>query len=121
MIDRVQGRRKPRVMELGLNLKEFSISSLQEIAEIVENTVREYISQKLGRRLDQLNVIVKTEVNDVLRVTVDVELIGRSKGRLDFNTLIEEAIREAYSRVEEVLRNAAKGSRGESNKLKENT
>ncbi len=121
MINRTQGKHTPRIIELGLNLKEFSINSLQEIAEIVENTVREYISQKLGRRLDQLNVIVKAEISDVLRVTVDVEVIGRSKGQLNFDVLVEEAIKEAYSRIEEVLKDAAKESRRENSRSKKDT
>lgn len=96
--------RKPKVMEVGLELESISLDFLQEVAVLMENTIREYIESKLGRRLEQLNIIVNVEIDDSLNITVDAEIHGKSRGRIDYNLLLEEAIKEAYKVVEEELR-----------------
>lgn len=108
--------RRPRIIEVGLELENISLDFLQKIAILMENTIREYIGSRLGRRLEQLNIIVNTEVNDSLKIIVDVEIYGKSKGRIDYNLLLEEAIEEAYKVVEEELRNV-KRNRGENREV----
>lgn len=96
-------RPKAKVIGLGLDLTSISTDFLQDLALAVENTIRKYVESKLGRRLEQLNIIVNVEVNDSLRIIVDVELLGKSRGRIDYDTLLDEAIKEAYRVAEEVL------------------
>lgn len=103
---------RPKVIELGLDLTSISTDFLQDLALVVENTIREYVESKLGRRLEQLNIIVNVEVNDSLRIIVDVELLGKSRGRIDYDVLLDEAIKEAYRAAEEVLEHVKRG-RGE--------
>ena len=102
---------RPKVIELGLDLTNISTDFLQDLALVVENTIREYVESKLGRRLEQLNIIVNVEVNDSLRIIVDVELLGRSRGRIDYDVLLDEAIKEAYRVAEEVLEHVKRGRR----------
>lgn len=103
----------PKVVELGLNLDTITINKLEEIASLMESYIREYIFNKLGSRLEQLNITLSLDITDVLRVRVEVEVIGRSKGRINYDSLIDEAVREAYRRIEEVLRKYAKGDKRE--------
>jgi len=103
---------RPKVIELGLDLTSISTDFLQDLALVVENTIREYVESELGRRLEQLNIIVNVEVNDSLRIIVNVELLGKSRGRIDYDVLLDEAIKEAYRVAEEVLEHVKRG-RGE--------
>lgn len=104
-------RPRPKVIELGLDLTSISTDFLQDLALAVENTIRKYVESKLGRRLEQLNIIVNVEVDDSLKIIVDVELLGKSRGRIDYDTVLNEAINEAYRIAEEVLEHVKRGRR----------
>ncbi len=111
----------PKIVELGLDLDKITMERLEEIANLMELYIREYIFNKLSGRLEQLNVTLSLEVTDVLRIKVDVEIIGKSKGRIDYDTLIDEAIREAYRKIEEVLRGDVRRNKGENTESKDYT
>ena len=104
-------RPRPKVIELGLDLTSISTDFLQDLALAVENTIRKYVESKLGRRLEQLNIIVNVEVDDSLKIIVDVELLGKSRGRIDYDTVLNEAINEAYRIAEEVLEHVKRDRR----------
>ncbi len=110
----------PKIVELGLDLDKITTEKLEEIATIMESHIREYIFSKLGSRLEQLNITLSLDVADVLRIRVEVEIIGKSRGRIDYDALIDEAIRDAYKRIEEVLKNSVKGNKREDTVIKEN-
>ncbi len=103
----------PKIVELGLDLDKITTDRLEEIANLMEAYIREYIFNKLGGRLEQLNITLSLEVTDVLRIRVDVEIIGKSKGRISYDVLIDEAIREAYRKIEEVLKKSAERDKRE--------
>ena len=94
----------PKIVELGLDLDKITTDKLEEIARLMESYIREYIFNKLGNRLEQLNITLSLEVTDVLRIKVYAEIIGKGRGRINYVSLIDEAIREAYRRIEEVLK-----------------
>ena len=96
---------KPKTILIGINFQNLTSDFIQRLGELMEEEIRRYILKRIGRRLDNFDIIVKIEASDMLRISVDVGVVGR--GRFEYDILLDEAIKEAYSKVEEVLRNEA--------------
>ncbi len=99
-----------KFIKLNLELEKLTDELLEELAIKVEETIVKLLSKRLGRRIDDFNIIVNIEKEDIVTLTISLEVTGRSRGRINYETVVEEALNTAYKLFEKELRRFVKGS-----------
>ena len=53
--------------------------------------------------MEHFNIIISTEKEDKITLTISIEVIGRSRGKINYETVIDEALNEAFKLFEKEL------------------
>ncbi len=97
----------PRAIVVGLDRKPLSEEEAEQLLLEFESKLREYLEERLGRRLESLDVIVEGELSPdgrEFRVSVDVRATGRLIAPLSYDEVVAEAIDAAARWLERKLR-----------------
>jgi hypothetical protein len=99
------------VEELGL--PELTSEQIEELCAIVEEAAREYVLSKVSsKKIETLDISVETEGAKPVTLTVDVDIaLSPLMKNLDVQTLVKEAIKEAFKSAEKYLRECTCHSR----------
>ena len=103
-----------RIVNVGLAEKPIDMEELEELLTIFEEKLRSRIEEALGRRLEELDLVVKADVEEggLLSVNVDVRATGRFIAPLSYDEVLAEAIDEAAKWLEERLRSRRASGEG---------
>jgi len=97
----------PRVIDVGLSRKPLTPEEVEDLLLGFERVLREFLEERLGRRLEHLDITVEAEVSPdgkSLRVAVDVRATGRLIAPLSYDEVVAEAIDAAARWLEHRLR-----------------
>ena len=100
--------------EVGLSEKPLTLEELESLLVIFESRILSYIRRRLGRRVEDLGLVINAELSEegrVLRLTVDVRASGRQIAPISYDEVLAEAIEDAARKLESEL----KKRRGSSN------
>jgi hypothetical protein len=88
-----------------IGIPELSDDQLQALAELAENTARDYIYTRISRReISNLEITVESLGPKPITVTIEVELDPKpSTKKHDAERLTREATQEAFDAVEHYL------------------
>ncbi len=102
-----------RVVELGVRGR-IGEEELEELLSGFEEVLRRGVTERLRRRLRELDILVEGEVAEdgTLRVRVDVSARGLPVPPLTYDEVLAEAIREAEGWLESELRARVAGRGG---------
>jgi len=103
----------PRIVEIGVRGR-VSEELLEELLAGFEEVLRRSITERLKRRLRELDIIVQGEIEEdgTLRVRVDVSARGLPIPPLSYDEVLAEAIKEAERWLESELRARVAGGGG---------
>ncbi len=95
-----------RVVDIGLRLSGIDEAVLEELLVGFEERIRRGIEERVGRRLDEMEIIVEADYGGggELTVKVDVRVTGRLIAPLSYDEVVAEAIEEAAEWLERQLR-----------------
>lgn len=106
-----------RVVEVGLSERPLSVEELEELLVGFERRVLGFLRRRLGRRLEDLELVVDAELSpDGRRLSLRVEAraVGRLIAPLSYDEVLAEAIEEAGRWLQErLLRRGGVGEGGE--------
>ncbi|ABM80436.1 hypothetical protein [Hyperthermus butylicus] len=106
----------PRVIDVGLGKKPLSLEELEEILGEVERMLSRELEERLGRRLEELDIVVEGVLSPDgrnLQILIDVRATGRLIAPLSYDEVVAEAIDAAAKWLERRLRSRlAKGEGG---------
>jgi ribosome-associated translation inhibitor RaiA len=94
-------------VRVGLEFKPLTLEEVEELLSGFEQVLRESLEEKLGRRLESLDVIVEAELSPdgkELNLSVDVRATGRLIAPLSYDEVVAEAIDAAARWLERKLR-----------------
>ena len=95
----------PRVVHVGLSGVRLTEERLAELLSGFEERIREHLRQRLRRRIDEFDIVVKGEYDgEKLDVLVDVRVVGRVIAPISYEEVLAEAIEEAGRWLEDQLR-----------------
>ena len=79
---------------------------VEELCELAEETARKYVLSKIpSRKISTLNITVETQGRKPITVNIDVEItLSPLMKNYDVKKLAKEATQEAFTLVEEYLR-----------------
>ncbi|MBC7130485.1 DUF3194 domain-containing protein [Candidatus Bathyarchaeota archaeon] len=88
------------------SLPELTPERLEEICLLAEEAARNYVLSRFpAKRVENLNVIVETSVEEQLNITVEVELtLSPLMREADAKKVADEAVKHAFAEVEKYLR-----------------
>jgi hypothetical protein len=94
------------IILVNLGLPELTIEQKVTLCATAENAAHNYILSKVSSKMiDKLDISVEAEGFKPLNLSVEVNLILSQKaGNFDVQTLIKQAINEAYKASEDYLR-----------------
>ena len=87
---------------LNLDLNAISVEDLVNLCEIVEKSVRAYLREKLPAK-EEFDLVVSVEKDDKITITVDIGIVGRYSGLIDYEAVIGDAINYARRVLESEL------------------
>lgn len=92
-----------------IGLPELNSKQVEELCEIGEKAVRDYISSKISaRRISALDVTIDVEGAKPITVNIDIEIVLSPLMKdYDAKKLVNEAKQKAFSAIEAYLRNIA--------------
>ena len=90
-------------MELGI--PELTETQFEEVGQTAEKAARRLIFSKVNPKIvEKLDISVEAEGTKPVNVIVDVDLaLSQEIKDVDVNTLVEEAVKEAFKAVEDYL------------------
>jgi len=95
-----------RAVDVGLGERPLTPEELEELLEGFERRLLRALRRRLGRRLEELDVVVEAELSPdgrSLRVRVDARAAGRLIAPLSYDEVLAEAIDEAGRWLQERL------------------
>ena len=102
-----------RIVRVGLESKPLTVEEAELLLTEFERVLRETLEDRLGRRLEHLDVVVEAELSPngrELRLSVDVRAAGRLIAPPSYDEVVAEAIDAAARWLERRLRaRVAKG------------
>jgi hypothetical protein len=89
-----------------LEIPELTSEQVEELCAIAEKAAREYVTSKVpSKRIETLNISVETEGTKPVTVTIDVDVVLSPLMKdFDVESLVEEAVKEAFASVDKYLR-----------------
>jgi len=106
------GRREAVV---GLEERPISVDEVEALLEGFEERIRRYLRRRLGRRLEELEIVVDAELLDGgrrLLLRVDARAAGRLIAPFSYDEVLAEAIDEAARWLERRLRGRRGAEKG---------
>lgn len=110
----------PKRSLIDIGLPPLDDEIIVKIAELAEKSVREFIVSKIGKEnVYDIDLTVRVEYEETLDVSFEIDL-SLSPLYSDMKDVLEdEAIKYAFSKIENMLRAIANGKRKHSNNAKE--
>ena len=107
----------PRVVEIGFSKRPIPLDQLEDLLVEFEERIRKYLRSRVGRRIDELDIIVEADISgdNTLTIKVDARVTGRFIAPYTYDEILAEAIEEAGKWLEEQLRRIVKEGREEAN------
>ncbi len=101
--------RKPKavtVKTVELGIPELTDEQFEEISQAAENAARKFIFSIVKQKVvEKLDISVEAEGTMPVNVIVEVDLaLSKEIKDVDVNSLVEEAVKEAFKAVEDYLR-----------------
>jgi hypothetical protein len=92
------------VEELGTT--DLTTEQIETLCETAENAARKHILSKVpSKSVEKLDISVEAEGTRPLNITVEIDLALSPKTKnLDADTLVNEAVKEAFKAIENYLR-----------------
>lgn len=89
-----------------LEIPELTSEQVEELCAIAEKAAREYVTSKVpSKRIETLNISVEAEGTKPVTVTIDVDVVLSPLMKdFDVESLVEEAVKEAFASVDKYLR-----------------
>ena len=96
----------PKYVKIGFSEKPIPLDELEPLLTEFEERIRRYIRSKVGRRIDELEIIVEASIDEdnTLTVKVDASITGRFIAPYSYDEVLAEAIEEAGNWLESKLR-----------------
>ena len=88
-----------------LGIPELTETQFEEVSQTAEKAARRLIFSKVNQKIvEKLDISVEAEGNKPVNVIVEVDLaLSQEIKDVDVNTLVEEAVKEAFKAVEDYL------------------
>jgi hypothetical protein len=105
-----------RIVRVGLESKPLTLEELESLLLGFERVLRETLEDRLGRRLEHLDIVVQADLSPdgrELRLSVDVRATGRLIAPLSYDEVVAEAIDAAARWLERRLRARVAEGEGE--------
>jgi ribosome-associated translation inhibitor RaiA len=99
--------------EVGLSEKPLTLEELESLLVMFESRILDYIRRRLGRRVEDLDLVINAELSEegrVLRLTVDVRASGRQIAPISYDEVLAEAIEDAARQLESELKKRRRSS-----------
>ena len=96
-----------REVDVGLGEAPLSPEELEELLEGFEERILSYLRKRLGRRLDELDLVVEASLSEGgrrLSLRVDLRAAGRLIAPFSYDEVLAEAVEEAGGWLQEQLR-----------------
>ena len=92
-----------KAAKLNLKLEKITDDKLEELIAKVEELIIDTLNKRIGRRMEHFNIIISAEKEDKVTLTISMEVIGKSRGKINYEAVIDEALNEAFKLFEKEL------------------
>uniref|UniRef100_A0A7J3QD98 DUF3194 domain-containing protein n=1 Tax=Ignisphaera aggregans TaxID=334771 RepID=A0A7J3QD98_9CREN len=89
---------------IGLDLKFFNDENIIEIIKIIENSIKNDLNQILGLRSDEYTISVGVEVDEELRISIDLDVKAYLHGKINLYNILDKVIDHAFNSVKIYLK-----------------
>ena len=89
-----------------LGIPDLTTEQIETLCQTAENAARKHVLSKLSSKMvEKLNISVEAEGTKPVNITVEIDLeLSPKMKNLDADTLVNEAIKEAFKASENYLR-----------------
>lgn len=102
-------RKESSIISLNLDLEKIDENILSEIILNAEEIIRQHIIKEVGSKLtSDLNITIIVNKDDKITFTIDVALSAPKFLEMEYDNIIDNAIRNAVKTIEERLMMYAK-------------
>ncbi len=101
--------------EVGLSKRPLTLEELEDLLVMFESRILGYIRKKLGRRVEDLDLVINAELFEegrVLRLTVNIRALGRQIAPISYDEVLAEAIEDAAKYLESELKKRGRSGEG---------
>lgn len=97
-------KKESSIISLNLDLEKIDENVLSEIIFDAEEIIRQYIVKEVGDKLvSDLNITIIVDKNDKITFTIDVAFSAPKFLEMEYDNIIDNAIRNAAKVIEERL------------------
>ncbi len=97
-------KKESSIISLNLDLEKIDENVLSEIIFDAEEIIRQYIVKEIGDKLvSDLNITIIVDKNDKITFTIDVAFSAPKFLEMEYDNIIDNAIRNAAKVIEERL------------------
>lgn len=91
---------------LSIGIPELTGEQIEEISVTAEEAARSYVCSKISpKRIEKLDVVVRTEGSRPITLAVEIELItSPSMEKIDVQRIVDGAIKKSFNSAEKYLR-----------------
>ncbi|MEL9939886.1 MAG: DUF3194 domain-containing protein [Ignisphaera sp.] len=92
-----------KVKPLNLDLNKIDFNVLSELANIIENTIINYLNTVLGTRATDYGIAISVKLDDTLTISIDVDAKAYFISKPSLEAIIDTAVSKAFDAAEQFL------------------